>query len=146
MHHLIQRVIIILIANVLQRVSGADINPHLALAAILKCGYWGIETKQELPTGPSQTAVDQTGNERLARTLQEATVEMDKKDSVARKVLGDEFVDHYVSTRKHEWNLWQNTVTDYELKRYMELVQAHFTIKLYSNATNKVIYTLIASF
>ncbi|KAL7310714.1 hypothetical protein PS15m_010182 [Mucor circinelloides] len=104
------------------RVSGADINPHLALAAVLKCGYWGIETKQELPTGPSQTAVDQTGNERLARTLQEATVEMDKKDSVARKVLGDEFVDHYVSTRKHEWNLWQNAVTDYELKRYMELV------------------------
>lgn len=92
------------------------------MAAVLKCGYWGIETKQELPTGPSQTAVDQTGNERLARTLQEATVEMDKKDSVARKVLGDEFVDHYVSTRKHEWNLWQNTVTDYELKRYMELV------------------------
>jgi glutamine synthetase len=47
---------------------------------------------------------------------------MDRKDSVARKVLGNEFVDHYVSTRKHEWNLWQNAVTDYELKRYMELV------------------------
>ncbi|CEP16287.1 hypothetical protein [Parasitella parasitica] len=102
--------------------SGADINPHLALAAVLKCGHWGIKTKQTLPTGPSQTADDQTSNQRLARTLQEATVEMDKVDSVARKVLGDEFVNHYVSTRKHEWNLWQNAVTDYELKRYMELV------------------------
>lgn len=47
---------------------------------------------------------------------------MDAKDSVARKVLGNAFIDHYVSTRRHEWILWQNAVTDYELKRYMELV------------------------
>lgn len=92
------------------------------MAAVLKCGYWGIQTKQELPSGPSNSATDVTNNERLSRTLQEATQVMDKKDSVARKVLGDEFVNHYVSTRNHEWNLWQNAVTDYELKRYMELV------------------------
>ncbi|GAA5814538.1 hypothetical protein MFLAVUS_008035 [Mucor flavus] len=104
------------------RVSGADINPHLALAAVLKCGYWGIQTKQSLPSGPSNSAVDVTNNERLSRTLQEATNVMDAKDSVARKVLGNEFIDHYVSTRRHEWILWQNAVTDYELKRYMELV------------------------
>ncbi|ORE08064.1 glutamine synthetase/guanido kinase [Rhizopus microsporus var. microsporus] len=104
------------------RVSGADINPHLALAAILKCGAWGIKTKQELPTGPSQSAKDVTHNERLARTLQEAIAAMEAKDSVARMVLGDSFVNHFVSTRKHEWNLWQVAVTDYELKRYMELV------------------------
>lgn len=47
---------------------------------------------------------------------------MEAKDSVARKVLGDSFVNHFVSTRKHEWNLWQVAVTDYEMKRYMELV------------------------
>ncbi|KAG1447476.1 hypothetical protein G6F56_009249 [Rhizopus delemar] len=104
------------------RVSGADINPHLALAAVLKCGHWGIKTQQELPCEASQTVKEVGGNERLARTLQEATAIMDDKDSVARKVLGDEFVNHYVSTRKHEWNLWQNAVTDYELKRYMELI------------------------
>lgn len=104
------------------RVPGADINPHLALAAVLRCGYWGIKTKQSLPTGPSNSAGEVAGNKRLARTLQEATQEMDKKDSVARKCLGDEFVNHYVSTRNHEWNLWQNAVTDYELKRYMELI------------------------
>jgi glutamine synthetase len=103
-------------------VSGADINPHLALAAVLRCGYWGIQTKQDLPTGPSNSVDDVSQNERLSRTLQEATAAMDEKDSVARKVMGDEFVNHYVATRKHEWNLWQNAVTDYELKRYMELV------------------------
>ncbi|KAF7726917.1 hypothetical protein EC973_008212 [Apophysomyces ossiformis] len=102
------------------RVPGADVNPHLVIAAVLKCGSWGIKTKQELPVGP----LDQPGGkgERLARTLQEAIVAMEAKDSVARTVLGDEFVDHYCKTRKHEWTLWQNAVTDYELNRYMELV------------------------
>lgn len=88
----------------------------------MRCGYWGIQTKQSLPSGPSNSVTDVANNERLSRTLQEATQTMDKKDSVARKVLGDEFVDHYVATRNHEWNLWQNAVTDFELKRYMELV------------------------
>lgn len=88
----------------------------------MKCGYWGIETKQELPCGPSLTTSDVSQNEKLARTLQEATSVMNEKGSVARKVFGDEFINHYVSTRQHEWNLWANTVTDYELKRYMELI------------------------
>ncbi|KAG1145607.1 hypothetical protein G6F37_002074 [Rhizopus arrhizus] len=104
------------------RVPGADMNPHLAIAAVVRCGYWGIKTQQELPHGPSQTAEEAASCPRLARTLQEATAAMDAKDSVARKVLGDEFVNHYVISRKHEWNVWQNAVTDYELKRYMEFI------------------------
>lgn len=60
--------------------------------------------------------------QRLARTLQEAVIAMADKDSVARVVLGNEFVDHFTKTRQHEWNLWQNAVTDYELQRYLELV------------------------
>ncbi|RCH97283.1 hypothetical protein CU098_009871 [Rhizopus stolonifer] len=104
------------------RVPGADINPQLALAAVIRCGMWGIKTQQELPYGPTQTAKDAAERPRLAYTLQEATAIMDEKDSIARKVLGDEFVDHYVISRKHEWNVWQNAVTDFELKRYMEYV------------------------
>ncbi|KAI8146388.1 hypothetical protein BJV82DRAFT_666175 [Fennellomyces sp. T-0311] len=102
------------------RVSGADINPHLAIGAVLKCGIWGIKTRQTLPV-PALEEKGQTGVP-LARTLQEAVVAMDGKSSVARQVLGDDFVDHFVKTRKHEWGLWQNAVTDYELKRYMELI------------------------
>ncbi|KAI9016390.1 hypothetical protein CLU79DRAFT_837685 [Phycomyces nitens] len=106
------------------RVGGADINPQLALAAVLKCGYWGIETQQKLPV-ESSADIKKNGSPsgaRLARTLQEAIVEMEDKGSVARRVLGNQFVDHYTSTRKHEWNMWQNAVTDFELKRYMELI------------------------
>ncbi|KAI8831370.1 hypothetical protein BC829DRAFT_449403 [Chytridium lagenaria] len=43
------------------------------------------------------------------------------KDSFARKVLGDEFVEHYAGTRKHEWKVWETAVTNWELKRYLEV-------------------------
>ncbi|KAI9493484.1 hypothetical protein BDB00DRAFT_883128 [Zychaea mexicana] len=102
------------------RVPGADINPHLAIGAVLKCGLWGIKSAQELPV----SALEEGGKhgQPLARSLQESVVAMDAESSVARQVLGNTFVDHFVKTRKHEWNTWQNAVTDYELKRYMELI------------------------
>ncbi|KAI8366635.1 uncharacterized protein BYT42DRAFT_625857 [Radiomyces spectabilis] len=106
------------------RVPGSDINAHLVYAAVLKCGYWGIRTSQTMPIGPLSDKVDldtQSG-EKLARTLQEATAAMEAKGSVAREVLGDDFVNHFVKTRRHEWTEWVNAVTDYERKRYMELI------------------------
>ncbi|KAI9307937.1 hypothetical protein BJ944DRAFT_157132 [Cunninghamella echinulata] len=109
-------------ARLEMRVSGADINPTLAIAAVLKCGYWGITTKQTLPVEAMNGTQQDMEGQRLARTLQEAIIAMADKDSVARVVLGNEFVDHFTKTRQHEWNLWQNAVTDYELQRYLELV------------------------
>lgn len=91
------------------------------MAAVLRCGYWGITTKQTLPV-EELAGNKQADGQRLARTLQEATQAMAAKNSVARTVLGDKFVDHFTKTREHEWNLWQSAVTDYELQRYLELV------------------------
>lgn len=91
------------------------------MAAVLKCGCWGIKTKQELPV-EAMVGSAQTKGQMLPRTLQEAVVAMEVEGSVARTVLGDAFVNHFVKTRHHEWNQWQNAVTDYERRRYMELV------------------------
>ena len=49
---------------------------------------------------------------RLARSLKEATERMVRKESVARKIFGDEFVDHFGGTREHEYRLWDEAVTD----------------------------------
>jgi glutamine synthetase len=106
-------------------VSGADINAHLAIAAVLACGHWGIRNKKEIPVAPyGQEDSDRAAasGERLARTLQEATERMSQPDSVARQVLGDSFVDHYVKVKEHEWRLWQTSVTDFETRRYLELI------------------------
>ena len=99
------------------RVCGADVNPYLAISAILASGYYGIVNKLELPF----EALENGGcGDRLARNLAEATVRMKEPKSIARAVLGNDFVDHFVATREHEWRLWENSVTDWEVKRYME--------------------------
>ncbi|KAJ3273615.1 hypothetical protein HDV01_004224 [Terramyces sp. JEL0728] len=99
------------------RVPGADVNCYLATAALLACGYYGIENKLELP--PLKNAKE---CKLLPQTLALAVEKMGDKDSFARKVLSNDFIDHYVATRRHEIRLWQLAVTDWELSRYMETV------------------------
>ena len=45
-----------------------------------------------------------------------------KESKIARDWLGDTFVDHFAATREWEHRQWQDAVTDWELKRYFEIV------------------------
>ena len=45
-----------------------------------------------------------------------------RESAVARDWLGDTFVEHYAATREWEWRQWQDAVTDWELKRYFEII------------------------
>ncbi|GIJ90043.1 hypothetical protein Asppvi_008992 [Aspergillus pseudoviridinutans] len=108
------------------RVPGADANPHFVLAAIVALGWRGVEKKLEIPVPPLSKGEDMGGASdqgvRLAKTLKEATVAFMRKDSVAREVFGDKFVDHFGGTREHEVHLWEEAVTDWEVRRYIETV------------------------
>jgi glutamine synthetase len=42
--------------------------------------------------------------------------------TVAKQLFGDAFVDHFTRTREWEWRQFQNAVTDWELKRYFEII------------------------
>ena len=99
------------------RVAGADANPFLVLAAILALGWRGVENKLEIripPLGKGQNVGGASDKgERLARGLKEATMQMMRKESVAREVFGDEFVEHFGGTREHEIRLWDEAVTDW---------------------------------
>ena len=99
------------------RVPGADANPYLVLAAIVACGWRGIEKKLEVtipPLGKVEAVTsDKDGDNRLAKSLKEATARFMAKDSVAREVFGDEFVEHFGGTREHEIRLWDEAVTDW---------------------------------
>ncbi|ORY06323.1 glutamine synthetase/guanido kinase [Basidiobolus meristosporus CBS 931.73] len=104
------------------RISGADMNPHLALGALLGCGMWGIKNKQAIPIPPSVgVIVNDSRAEKFPKSLLEATQKMLEHGSIAREVLGDGFVDHYGSTRLQEWKLWEQSITDWETKRYFEM-------------------------
>jgi len=108
------------------RVPGADTNPHFVLAAILALGWRGVQKKLEISIPPLGKGEDVGGEadkgQRLAKSLKEATDRFMRKESVAREVFGDEFVDHFGGTRQHEIRLWDEAVTDWEVRRYIETV------------------------
>ncbi|KFY00789.1 hypothetical protein V490_01207 [Pseudogymnoascus sp. VKM F-3557] len=108
------------------RVPGADANPHYVLAACLALGWRGVKQKLELTVPPLGKGEDVGGEsdagKRLARNLGEATARFMAKDSLAREVFGDEFVEHFGGTREHEVRLYDEAVTDWEVKRYMETI------------------------
>jgi glutamine synthetase len=106
-------------ARVELRITGADINPYLAMAASLAAGLDGIDRNLELSAATVNAYAD--GSSALPRSLAEAT-RLFRLSRVAREWLGEEFVDHYASTREWEVRQYEKAVTDWELARYFESV------------------------
>jgi glutamine synthetase len=104
------------------RCPGADVNPYLAMAAVIAAGLYGVEKGLKL-TMPPITGTNQ-GAENIPaapRTLIETTRNF-SNSKIARDFLGDTFVEHFTATRDWEWRQWLDGVTDWELKRYFEII------------------------
>jgi len=104
------------------RCPGADMNPYLAMAAVIAAGLHGVEKGLKL-TAPPITGTNQGAENipRAPRSLIETT-RIFRASAVARDWLGDTFVDHFAATREWEHRQWQDAVTDWELKRYFEII------------------------
>ncbi len=100
------------------RVPGADVNPYLAIAAILAAGLHGIESELEL-----EPSVD--GNAyvadcpRIPSHLREAR-ELFAGSALARDAFGDEVVEHYLNSARVELAAFDAAVTDWERFRGFE--------------------------
>ncbi len=104
------------------RCPGADINPYLAMAAVVAAGLAGVEKKMKLTTAPIHGTNQGAENvPRAPRTLIETTRIFRNSDR-ARDWFGDDFVDHFAATREWEWRQWLDAVTDWERKRYFEII------------------------
>ncbi len=104
------------------RCPGSDVNPYLAIAALLAAGLHGVEKKLKLTAPPiTGTNVGSENTPRAPRSLKETTA-IFKASDVARDWFGDDFVDHFAATRDWEWRQWQDAVTDWERMRYFEIV------------------------
>ena len=104
------------------RCPGADVNPYLAMAAVIAAGLDGVEKGMKL-TAPAIHGTNGGAENipRAPRTLFETTRNF-QQSKVARDWLGDTFVDHFAATREWEWRQWLDGVTDWELKRYFEII------------------------
>lgn len=105
-------------ARLENRVPGGDVNPYLALAAMLAGGLHGVA--EELPLEPELVGNAYASDKpHVPSTLLEARNAF-QESVLARKLLGDEVVDHYTNMADVELAAFGAAVTDWELKRSFE--------------------------
>ena len=105
-------------ARLENRVPGGDVNPYLALAAMLAGGLRGIE--QQLPLEPELVGnAYESDKPHVPATLREAR-DAFHGSAVAREVFGDAVVDHYTNMADVELAAFDAAVTDWELRRGFE--------------------------
>jgi glutamine synthetase len=104
------------------RIPGSDSNPYLAMAAALASGLYGIKHKLPLNIKPtSGNGYQDKSNGVLSSNLYEATMAM-KSSPIATELLGQDFMEHFTETRLWEWKQYSKAVTDWELRRYFEII------------------------
>jgi glutamine synthetase len=104
------------------RVVGSDTNPYLAMAACLAAGLYGIRKGLSLkqPATLGNGYRDES-NGRFPKNLHDATQIM-KDSKISNELFGEKFVQHFAQTREWEWRQFSRVVTDWETKRYLEIV------------------------
>ena len=105
-------------ARMENRVPGGDVNPYLALAAMLAGGLHGIEQQLELEPALEGNAYT-SGRPKVPESLRDAR-DAFASSAVARAALGDEVVDHYTNMADVELAAFGAAVTDWELQRTFE--------------------------
>ena len=100
------------------RVPGGDVNPYLALSAMVAGGLHGVENELELEPEFTGNAYE-SDKPRLPATLREAA-ELFAASKVARQAFSDEVVDHYSNMARVELEAFESAVTDWERYRGFE--------------------------
>jgi glutamine synthetase len=100
------------------RVPGGDVNPYLAVAAMIAAGLHGIDN--ELPLEPPMTGNAYADDAaRVPHTLHDALEEWEKSE-LARESFGTEVTEHYANYARVELAAYEAAVTDWELRRCFE--------------------------
>jgi glutamine synthetase len=101
------------------RAGGSDLNPYMALSAIIAAGLYGVSEALELEDPYIGNAYLATDKPRLPTTLRDAR-DLFATSDVARAAFGDEVVDHYVNAADIELAAFESAVTDWERFRGFE--------------------------
>jgi glutamine synthetase len=100
------------------RVPGGDVNPYLAVAAMIAAGLHGIDNELPLEPAVEGNAYLDTA-ERVPDTLRDA-LELWDESALARQAFGAEVVEHYANYARVELAAYDAAVTDWELRRCFE--------------------------
>ncbi|MEV1289974.1 L-glutamine synthetase [Micromonospora pattaloongensis] len=101
------------------RVPGADVNPYLAIAALVAGALHGLENELELEEEVAGNAYDDGDAPRVPPTLRDA-LGLWEESTLARAAFGDEVLAHYANNARVELAAFDAAVTDWELFRGFE--------------------------
>lgn len=89
-------------------------SPYVTYALLTESGMWGIKNKIKL-----QKEFDKITSKtrKLPSNLHDAIV-CAENNMLVKNVLGEKVFNEYAAIKQHEWEDYQNTVTDWELKKY----------------------------
>lgn len=106
----------------------AATNPYLAMAVLLASGLDGIENDIPLIGPVNENLFEKTPEERKAlgvKNLPDNLYEAIKalgEDEVVKEALGPHIYNKFVELKKHEWDDFRTTVTEWEIKRYIKMM------------------------
>jgi len=101
------------------RVAGADVNPYLAISALIAAGLHGVDSELELEPALEGNAYDATERPQVPSTLRDAR-DVFAASAIARDAFGQEVVDHYLNNARVELEAYDAAVTDWERFRGFE--------------------------
>ncbi len=100
------------------RVPGGDVNPYLAVAALVAAGLHGIEHELVLPA-PFAGNAYHSDAPRMPSTLRDAA-ELLAGSPIALAAFGTDVVEHYCNAARVELAAFDSAVTDWERRRGFE--------------------------
>jgi glutamine synthetase len=100
------------------RVPGGDVNPYLAVAAMIAAGLHGVDRELPLEEAFAGNAYAAEGS-RVPSTLRDA-LDLWLKSELAREAFGNDVVEHYANAARVEIAAFDAAVTDWELHRGFE--------------------------
>jgi glutamine synthetase len=100
------------------RLPGADVNPYLALAAMIAAGLHGVDA--EMPLEGPLDGNAYTADKPHVPTNMYAARDLFAESAVARDAFGQEVIDHYLNRARVELEALESTVTDWERFRGFE--------------------------
>ena len=101
------------------RVPGVDVNPYLAMAATLACGYLGM-VEQLSPSEPTTDSAWNVAHE-LPRHLEDA-IERMRACTPMREVLGESFIDAFCAVKELEYATYNRVISSWEREHLLLLV------------------------
>ncbi|MGA1829041.1 glutamine synthetase family protein [Microbacterium sp.] len=100
------------------RVPGGDVNPYLAISAIIAGGLYGVENELPMPDPLAGNAYS-SGVDHLPTTLRDAA-QLFEESAIARAAFGGDMVEHYLNQARIEVEAYDAAVTDWERIRGFE--------------------------